>query len=108
LQHDPSLTDARQWLENLNGPAAAPGPQAPAHYGPAPSVPYGPGASAVPPTAPYDTAPGPQWVEPQLSPPQGAQRPAGAALPQVLRPNTSHAGQRYGMAPTGFEPPSQY
>jgi tetratricopeptide (TPR) repeat protein len=109
LELDSSLADARQWLENLHD-AAAPSPQsAPAHDRPAPATPYGPAASSSPPPAAGDAGAGPQWVEPQLSPAQGARyQPAAGAMPQVLRPNSLPPGPRYGMAPSRFEPPSQY
>jgi tetratricopeptide (TPR) repeat protein len=136
LEHDSSLSDARRWLDNLS--SAAPAPQQPAHasgnpapapygagatgYGTAPAqggsapsapygpgaVPYGPRANVQPLPAGPDASVGPQWIEPQTSPSQGAHRPASAALPTVLRPDAIPPGPRYGMAPTGFEPPSQY
>jgi tetratricopeptide (TPR) repeat protein len=121
LALDPSLTDARRWLEMLQWAPGAELPltgQLPPTGQSSSAGQFSPGGqfpptSQLPPArAPVierlapDPAAGPQWIEPQVSPVQGA-RSSSTPLPQVLRPQIG-PGPRYGMAPTGYHPPSQY
>ena len=90
LELDPSMSDARTWLQTLQGASAAP----PSHDS---NGNHGGDSGGL------------QWNEPQTPAADNAYQGGAQALPMVLRPRESASPQqRYGLGPAGYYPPQRY